>query len=91
MFLGQFLLLQNDVDIVLCPDPSCLNNSDELIDSAYQYLNSQSLLLEKLRKYIAIISTVNFNFNENILKVYLQIYYSNLKKCNLSKSIFYVI
>lgn len=33
------------------------------------YINSQSLLLEKLRQYIATISTVSFNFNEDILKV----------------------
>ncbi|VVC32241.1 Mini-chromosome maintenance complex-binding protein [Cinara cedri] len=62
-------LLPCDIDIVLNPDPSCTNNIEETIDSAYNYLNSQLLLLEKLRKYIAIISTFPFNFSEDVLQI----------------------
>lgn len=62
--------MQCDIDIVLKPDPSCINSIEEVIDSAHNYLSSQLLLLNKLRKYIAIISTVPFKFNEDILQVY---------------------
>ncbi|XP_050431820.1 mini-chromosome maintenance complex-binding protein [Adelges cooleyi] len=58
-----------DIDIVFKPDPSCIGNIEETIGSAQTYLNSQSSLLEKIRKYITIISSMDFNFNEDILKI----------------------
>lgn len=61
-------LLPYDIDIVLKPDPSC-SNVVETMDSVSNYLNSQVPLLEKLRNYIAIISTFPFTYGQDILKV----------------------
>lgn len=60
---------------MLTPDPSCIENIEEIIDSVHKYLNSELLLLEKLRKYITLVSTFPFNFNEDILKVCYKIVY----------------
>ncbi|XP_027852654.2 mini-chromosome maintenance complex-binding protein [Aphis gossypii] len=61
-------ILPYDIDIVLKPDPSC-SNVEETMNSVHGYLKSQLHLLDKLRKYIAIISTFPFNYDEDILKV----------------------
>ncbi|XP_025208008.1 mini-chromosome maintenance complex-binding protein [Melanaphis sacchari] len=61
-------ILPFDVDIVLKPDPSC-SNIEETMNSVHDYLKSQLHLLDKLRKYIAIISTFPFTYDESILKV----------------------
>ncbi|XP_050528406.1 mini-chromosome maintenance complex-binding protein [Daktulosphaira vitifoliae] len=72
-------LLPYDVNILLKPDPSCIENIKETVDSAINYLNSQYLLLEKLRKYIGIITSNTFNYSEDILKV-IENDYVNMRK-----------
>ncbi|KAL5236097.1 hypothetical protein ACI65C_003507 [Semiaphis heraclei] len=61
-------LLPCDIDIVLKPDPSC-SDIEETLNSVHCYLNSQLPLLDKLRKYIAIISTFPFVYKQDILNV----------------------
>ncbi|CAI6360569.1 unnamed protein product [Macrosiphum euphorbiae] len=61
-------LLPCDIDIVLKPDPSC-SDVEETMKSVHDYLKSQLPLLDKLRKYIAIISTFPFKYEQDILQV----------------------
>lgn len=53
---------------MLKPDPSC-SDIEETMNSVHDYLNTQLPLLDKLRKYIAIISTFPFIYGQDILKV----------------------
>jgi len=62
------MLFQCDIDILLKPDPSC-SDIEETMNSAHGYLNSQLPLLDKLRKYIAIISLFPFVYKQDILNV----------------------
>jgi len=64
--------LQCDIDIVLKPDPS-YSDIEETMNSVHDYLKNQLPLLDKLRKYIAIISTFPFKYDQDILKVSHQI------------------
>lgn len=61
-------LLPFDIDIVLKPDQSC-SDIKETMDSVHYYLKSQLHLLDKLRKYIAIISNFPFKFDQDIINV----------------------
>lgn len=61
--------MQYDVDIVLKPDASYLESIENVITTASTYIKKNPIILEKLRQYIAIISTIPFNFKEDILKV----------------------
>lgn len=54
------------------PDPSC-SDVEETMNSVHEYLKSQLPLLDKLRKYIAIISTFPFKYDKDILEVSHQI------------------
>lgn len=69
--------MQYDVDIVLKPDASYLESIQNVINTASAYVKKNSVILEKLRQYIAVISTIPFNFKEDILKVR----YNILKLC----------
>lgn len=60
--------MQYDIDIVLKPESSYLK-SIQNVTTASVYVKKNPVILEKLRQYIAIISTVPFNFKEDILKV----------------------
>ncbi|CAI6363991.1 unnamed protein product [Macrosiphum euphorbiae] len=61
-------LLPCDIDIVLKPDPS-FSDVDQTMKSLHDYLTSQLPLLDKLRKYIAIISTFPFTCNRDIVRM----------------------
>ncbi|KAL4090033.1 hypothetical protein QTP88_024940 [Uroleucon formosanum] len=62
-------LLPCDIDIVLKPDPSYSADVEETMKSVLDYLKSQLPLVDKLRKYIAIISTFPFKYDQDILQV----------------------